>query len=57
MELKQFIKEGTSFITPSIQHLQMVEYESEYFDFMYGLEEYNESIKRMYKEFKRKLWR
>ena len=55
MELKKYIEETAKTITLSIDHLQLVEYGDKELDFVYGLEEYLTSFKRMFKEIKRKI--
>lgn len=57
MELKDYIEDTSKFIIPSIEHLQMVEYKDKELDFAYGMEEYHESFRRMFKQIKRMIWR
>ena len=57
MELKKYIESTAKIIIPSIDHLQLVEYKNKELDFVYGIEEYHSSFKRMFKELKRILWR
>ena len=53
MELKKYIEETTKLIIPSIDNLQLVEYKDEDLDFVYGMEEYHTSFRRMFKQIKR----
>ena len=57
MELKNYIKDNTKFIIPIIDHIQLVEYKNKELDFVYGLEEYHTSFKRMFKQIIRIIWR
>ena len=57
MELKNYIEDTSKFIIPSIEHLQLVEYKDKELDFAYGMEEYHESFRRMFKQIKRMIWR
>ena len=57
MELKNYIKATAKLITPSIDHLQLVEYKDKELDFAYGMQEYHTSYKRMFKQLIRILWR
>ena len=57
MELENYIKNTTKLITHSIDHLQLVEYKNKELDFVYGMEEYHTSFRRMIKEIIRILWR
>jgi len=50
MELKNYIKDSAKYITTTIDHLQLVEYKEKELDFVYGLEEYHTSFKRMFKQ-------
>ena len=50
MELKEYIQDTARFITPSIGHLQLVEYKNEELDFVYGMEQYHTSFRRMFKQ-------
>ena len=50
MELKEYIKDTSKFIIPSIDHLQLVEYKNKELDFAYGMEEYHSSFRRMFKQ-------
>ncbi len=53
MELKDYIQDNAKFIIPSIDHIQLVEYKNEELDFVYGMEQYHTSFKRMFKQIKR----
>ena len=50
MELKKYIEATSDLIMPSIDHLQLVDYKNKELDFVYGLQEYHTSFKRMLKE-------
>ena len=57
MELKKYIENTSKLIIPSIDHLQLVEYKDKELDFVYGIEEYHSSIRRMFKQLYRIIWR
>ena len=57
MELKNYIKATAKLITRSIDHVQLVEYKGKELDFVYGMQEYHTSFKRMFKQIIRILWR
>jgi len=57
MELKNYIKDTIKLIIPVIDHIQLVEYKDKELDFVYGMEEYHTSFKRMFKQIKRIIWR
>ena len=57
MELKKYIESTTKLITPSIDNLQLVEYKDKELDFVYGMEEYHSSFRRMFKQIKRIIFR
>ena len=57
MELKRYIESVANLITPSIDHLQLVEYKDKELDFAYGMEQYHTSFKRMFKQIIRIIWR
>ena len=57
MELKNYIKDTVKLIMPVIDHIQLVEYKEKELDFVYGMEEYHTSFKRMFKQIKRMVWR
>ena len=57
MELKKYIENASKLIMPCVDHLQLIEYKDKKLDFVYGLEEYHTSIKRMFKQLIRLIWR
>jgi hypothetical protein len=57
MELKKYIENTSKLIMPSIDHLQLIEYKDKELDFAYGIEEYHSSIRRMFKQLYRIIWR
>ena len=57
MELKKYIENTSKLIIPSIDHLQLVEYKEKELDFAYGMEEYHSSIRRMFKQLIRIIFR
>ncbi len=57
MELKKYIESTAKVIIPSIDHLQLVEHKNKELDFVYGIEEYHSSFKRMFKQIIRIIWR
>tara|TARA_Y100000401_G_scaffold48916_1_gene38053 strand:- start:90 stop:263 length:174 start_codon:yes stop_codon:yes gene_type:complete len=57
MELKKYIENTSKLIIPSIDHLQLVEYKDKELDFAYGMEQYHSSIRRMFKQLFRIIWR
>jgi hypothetical protein len=57
MELKKYIENTSKLIIPTIDHLQLVEHKDKELDFAYGMEEYHSSIRRMFKQIIRILWR
>ena len=57
MELKKYIESTSKLIMPSIDHLQLVEYKDKELDFVYGLEEYHTSFRRMFKQIIRIIFR
>jgi hypothetical protein len=57
MELKKYIESTTKLIIPSIEYLQLVEYKDKELDFVYGMEEYHSSFRRMFKQIKRIIFR
>jgi len=57
MELKNYIKHTARLIPLTIDHLQLVEYKDKELDFVYGIEEYHTSFRRMFKQIIRLLWR
>ena len=56
MELKKYIEATANLIIPSIDNIQLVEYKNKELDFVYGMQEYHTSFRRMFKEIKRVLW-
>ncbi|QDP48266.1 MAG: hypothetical protein Unbinned585contig1001_36 [Prokaryotic dsDNA virus sp.] len=50
MELKKYIESTSKIIIPTIDHLQLVEYKGKELDFVYGMEEYHTSFRRMFKQ-------
>ena len=50
MELKQYIQSITKIIIPAIDNIQLVEYKNKELDFVYGMQEYHTSIRRMFKQ-------
>ena len=50
MELKKYIENTAKIITPSIDHIQLVEYKNKELDFVYGMEQYHTSFRRMFKQ-------
>jgi hypothetical protein len=57
MELKQYIEITAKTIIPLIDHIQLVEYKDKEVDFVYGMEEYHTSFRRMFKQLRRIIWR
>jgi|TARA_R110002020_G_scaffold334947_1_gene550159 hypothetical protein len=57
MELKKYIENTTKIIMPSIDHLQLVEYKDKELDFVYGMEQYHTSFKKMFKQIIRIIFR
>ena len=57
MELKKYIESTTKLIIPTIDHIQLVEYKDKELDFVYVLQEYHTSFRRLFKQIKRKIWR
>ena len=53
MELKKYIESVANLITPSVDHLQLIEYKGKELDFAYGMQEYHTSFTRMFKQIKR----
>ena len=53
MELKKYIESVANLITPSVDHLQLIEYKGKELDFAYGMQEYHTSFRRMFKQIKR----
>jgi hypothetical protein len=57
MELKKYIENTAKIIPISIVNLQIIEYKEKELDFAYGLEEYHSSIRRMFKQLRRIIFR
>ena len=57
MELKNYIKNTTKVITPAIDNIQLVDYKDKELDFVYGMQEYHTSFRRMFKQIMRIVWR
>ena len=57
MELKKYIESATKLIIPTIDHIQLVEYKDKELDFVYGMQQYHTSFKRMFKQIIRIIWR
>lgn len=57
MELKRYIESTAKLITPTIDHLQLVEHKNKDLDFAYGMQEYHTSFKRMIKQIIRIIFR
>ena len=57
MELKNYIEDTSKLIIPSIDHLQLVEHKDKELDFAYGMEQYHSSIRRMFKQLIRIIFR
>tara|TARA_R100000781_G_scaffold79672_1_gene49255 strand:+ start:378 stop:551 length:174 start_codon:yes stop_codon:yes gene_type:complete len=57
MELKKYIENTSKLIIPTIDHLQLVEHKDKELDFAYGMEEHHSSIRRMFKQLIRIIFR
>jgi len=57
MELKKYIESTTKLIIPTIDHIQLIEYKDKELDFVYGMEQYHTSFRRMLKQIIRIIWR
>jgi hypothetical protein len=57
MELKKYIEATSRLIPTLIDHIQLVEYKDKELDFVYGIEEYHTSFRRMFKQLIRIIWR
>ena len=57
MELRQYIETTAKTMIPLIDHIQLLDYKDKELDFVYGMEQYHTSFRRMFKEIKRILWR
>ena len=56
MELRQYIEATAKTMIPLIDHIQLVDYKDEELDFVYGMEQYHTSFRRMFKEIIRIIW-
>ena len=56
MELKKYIESTTKIIIPTIDNIQLVEYTNKELDFVYGMQEYHTSFRRMFKQIIRIIW-
>ena len=50
MELKKYIESTSKIIIPTIDNIQLVEYKNKELDFVYGMQEYHTSFRRMFKQ-------
>tara|TARA_R100001082_G_scaffold90823_1_gene57446 strand:+ start:523 stop:696 length:174 start_codon:yes stop_codon:yes gene_type:complete len=57
MELKKYIESTTKIIIPTIDNIQLVEYKNKELDFVYGMQEYHTSFRRMFKQIMRIIFR
>lgn len=57
MELKKYIESTAKIIIPTIDNIQLVEYTNKELDFVYGMQEYHTSFRRMFKQIMRIIWR
>ena len=57
MELKKYIESTTKIIIPTIDNIQLVEYKNKELDFVYGMEQYHASFRRMFKQIIRIIFR
>ena len=57
MELRKYIETMAKTMIPLIDHIQLVEYKEKELDFVYGMEQYHTSFRRMFKQIIRILWR
>ena len=53
MELKKYIENTAKLVVPTIDNIQLVEYKNKELDFVYGMEEYHTSFRRMFKQIMR----
>lgn len=56
MELKKYIESTAKIIIPAIDNIQLVEYKNKELDFVYGMQEYHTSFRRMFKQIIRIIW-
>ena len=57
MELRKYIESTAKLITPTIDHVQLVDYKEKELDFVYGMQQYHTSYKSMFKQIIRIIWR
>ena len=57
MELRKYIETLSKTMIPLIDHIQLVEYKEKELDFVYGMEQYHTSFRRMFKQIIRIIWR
>jgi hypothetical protein len=57
MELRKYIETMAKTMIPLIDHIQLVEYKEKELDFVYGMEQYHTSFRRMIKQIIRIIWR
>ena len=57
MELKKYIESTAKIIIPTIDNIQLVEYKNKELDFVYGMEQYHASFRRMFKQIIRIIFR
>ena len=57
MELRKYIESTAKLITPTIDHIQLADYKEKEVDFVYGMQQYHTSYKRMFKQIIRIIWR
>ena len=57
MELRKYIEATAKTMIPLIDHIQLVEYKEKELDFVYGMQQYHTSFKRMFKQLIRIIWR
>jgi hypothetical protein len=57
MELRKYIEATAKLIMPTIDHIQLVDYKEKELDFVYGMQQYHTSFKRMFKQLIRIIWR
>jgi hypothetical protein len=56
MELRKYIETMAKTMIPLIDHIQLVEYKDKELDFVYGMQQYHTSFKRMIKQIIRIIW-
>ncbi len=57
MELKKYIESTAKIIIPTIDNIQLVEYKNKELGFVYGMEQYHASFRRMFKQIIRIIFR